>query len=35
MRVSLLRRLPALWFYRLVSAGLLVTGLKLSWDGFA
>jgi uncharacterized protein len=31
--VSLLRRLPALWFYRLVSAGLLLTGLKLTWDG--
>ena len=31
--VSLLRRLPSLWFYRLVSAGLLVTGLKLTWDG--
>jgi len=31
--VKLLRRLPALWFYRVVSAGLLVTGLKLSWDG--
>ncbi|HEX6019294.1 MAG TPA: sulfite exporter TauE/SafE family protein, partial [Burkholderiaceae bacterium] len=31
--VSLLRRLPALWFYRLVSAGLLIAGLKLTWDG--
>jgi uncharacterized protein len=31
--VKLLRRLPALWFYRLVSAGLLVTGVKLTWDG--
>jgi uncharacterized membrane protein YfcA len=31
--VKLLRRLPARWFYRLVSAGLLVTGLKLAWDG--
>ena len=31
--VSLLRRLPPLWFYRLVSAGLLITGLKLTWDG--
>ena len=31
--VSLLRRLPAVWFYRLVSAGLLITGLKLTWDG--
>jgi uncharacterized membrane protein YfcA len=32
--VKLLRRLPPVWFYRLVSAGLLVTGLKLTWDGF-
>lgn len=31
--VKLLRRLPAVWFYRLVSAGLLITGLKLTWDG--
>jgi len=31
--VKLLRRLPALWFYRLVSSGLLITGLKLTWDG--
>ncbi|HSW22031.1 MAG TPA: TSUP family transporter, partial [Burkholderiaceae bacterium] len=31
--VKLLRRLPAVWFYRLVSAGLLLTGLKLTWDG--
>lgn len=31
--VKLLRRLPAVWFYRVVSAGLLVTGLKLTWDG--
>jgi uncharacterized membrane protein YfcA len=31
--VALLRRLPAVWFYRLVSAGLLMTGLKLTWDG--
>lgn len=31
--VKLLRRLPELWFYRLVSAGLLITGLKLTWDG--
>jgi uncharacterized protein len=33
--VKLLRRLPALWFYRLVSAGLLVTGIKLTWDGLS
>ena len=31
--VKLLRRLPAVWFYRLVSCGLLITGLKLTWDG--
>jgi uncharacterized membrane protein YfcA len=31
--VTLLRRLPPVWFYRVVSAGLLVTGLKLTWDG--
>jgi hypothetical protein len=31
--VKLLRRLPPLWFYRVVSAGLLITGLKLTWDG--
>jgi hypothetical protein len=31
--VKLLRRLPPVWFYRLVSAGLLLTGLKLTWDG--
>jgi uncharacterized membrane protein YfcA len=33
--VKLLRRLPAMWFYRLVSAGLLVTGVKLTWDGLS
>ena len=31
--LKLLRRLPELWFYRLVSAGLLITGIKLTWDG--
>ncbi len=31
--VHLLRRIPMLWFYRLVSFGLLVTGVKLLWDG--
>ena len=31
--VSLLRRLPAVWFYRVVTTGLLVTGIKLTWDG--
>jgi uncharacterized membrane protein YfcA len=33
--LKLLRRLPAVWFYRLVSAGLLVTGIKLTWDGLS
>ena len=33
--LKLLRRLPAVWFYRLVSAGLLITGLKLTWDGLS
>ena len=32
--VHLLRRIPPVWFYRLVSFGLLATGLKLVWDGF-
>jgi uncharacterized membrane protein YfcA len=32
--VYLLRRIPTVWFYRLVSLGLLVTGLKLLADGF-
>jgi uncharacterized protein len=31
--VKLLRRLPEVWFYRLVTTGLLITGLKLTWDG--
>jgi uncharacterized membrane protein YfcA len=31
--LKLLRRLPELWFYQLVSAGLLITGIKLTWDG--
>jgi len=33
--LKLLRRLPPVWFYRLVSAGLLVTGIKLTWDGLS
>lgn len=33
--LKLLRRLPTLWFYRLVSAGLLITGVKLTWDGLS
>jgi uncharacterized protein len=31
--LKVLRRLPPVWFYRLVSAGLLFTGIKLTWDG--
>lgn len=31
--VKLLRRLPPLWFYRLVTVGLLATGSKLLYDG--
>ena len=33
--VIALRRIPATWFYGLVSFGLLVTGLKLLWDGLS
>lgn len=32
--VRLARRVSALWFYRLVEAGMLLTGLKLVWDGW-
>ncbi len=28
------RRIDATWFYRFVYAGMLLTGLKLVWDGF-
>jgi uncharacterized membrane protein YfcA len=31
--LKLLRAISALWFYRLVSIGLLATGIKLVWDG--
>ncbi len=33
--VHLLRRIPPLWFYRLVSIGLFVTGTKLLWGALA
>ena len=33
--VRLARRVSALWFYRLVEAGMLATGLKLVWDGWS
>lgn len=32
--VRIARRISALWFYRLIYAGMLLTGLKLVWDGF-
>lgn len=32
--VRIARRISALWFYRFVYAGMLLTGLKLVWDGF-
>lgn len=32
--VRLARRIPAVLFYRFVYAGMLLTGLKLVWDGF-
>lgn len=32
--VNLARRIQPHWFYRLVHAGMLLTGLKLVWDGW-
>ena len=32
--VRVARRISALWFYRFIYAGMLLTGLKLVWDGF-
>lgn len=32
--VRIARRIDAVWFYRFVYAGMLLTGLKLVWDGF-
>ncbi|MBS0426222.1 MAG: sulfite exporter TauE/SafE family protein [Proteobacteria bacterium] len=33
--VRVARRIDPVWFYRCVYAGMLLTGLKLVWDGFA
>ena len=35
MGVRVARRISAVWFYRLLDAGMLLTGCKLTWDGFA
>ncbi|RYZ12967.1 MAG: sulfite exporter TauE/SafE family protein [Comamonadaceae bacterium] len=32
--IRIARRIDAAWFYRFVYAGMLLTGLKLGWDGF-
>ena len=32
--VRIARRIDPVWFYRFVYLGMLLTGLKLSWDGF-
>lgn len=32
--VKVARRISAKWFYRMLYAGMLLTGLKLVWDGF-
>jgi uncharacterized membrane protein YfcA len=32
--VRIARRISVVWFYRFVYAGMLVTGVKLTWDGF-
>ena len=32
--IRIARRIDAVWFYRFVYLGMLLTGLKLSWDGF-
>ena len=34
MGVRIARRIDAVWFYRFVYLGMLLTGLKLTWDGF-
>lgn len=31
--VWLTRRIPSTWFYRVAYAGMLLTGVKLLWDG--
>ena len=33
--IRIARRIDAAWFYRFVYLGMLLTGLKLSWDGFS
>jgi len=33
--IHIARRIDAVWFYRFVYAGMLFTGIKLTWDGFA
>ncbi|MGK6305794.1 sulfite exporter TauE/SafE family protein [Variovorax sp. DT-64] len=32
--IRIARRIDAVWFYRFVYLGMLLTGIKLSWDGF-
>jgi uncharacterized membrane protein YfcA len=32
--IRIARRIDAVWFYRFVYLGMLLTGLKLCWDGF-
>lgn len=32
--VRIARRIDAVWFYRFVYVGMLLTGIKLTWDGF-
>ena len=32
--VRIARRIDPVWFYRFVYLGMLLTGLKLTWDGF-
>ncbi len=32
--VRIARRIDVVWFYRFIYAGMLLTGLKLTWDGF-
>lgn len=32
--IRIARRIDPVWFYRFVYLGMLLTGLKLSWDGF-
>jgi uncharacterized membrane protein YfcA len=32
--VRLARRISQVWFYRILYLGMLLTGLKLVWDGF-